>query len=113
MSELSDKQKEFTKDTALLIIHAYNHGYDLTFGEAWRPSWVAQVYNYFKKGSKKSLHIERLAVDFNLFKDGDWLKETEDFRFLGEYWESIREGNCWGGRFGDGNHFSREHQGVR
>jgi len=30
---------------------------------------------------------------------------------LGLYWESI--GGSWGGRFGDGNHFSLEHEGRR
>jgi len=30
---------------------------------------------------------------------------------LGEYWESI--GGSWGGRFGDGNHYSLKYKGRR
>jgi hypothetical protein len=60
-----------------------------------------------------SLHRIRLAVDLNLFKDGKYLKDTDDHQELGEYWESI--GGFWGGRFrnADGNHYSLEHNGMR
>jgi hypothetical protein len=50
-------------------------------------------------------------VDFNLFRDGQWLSKSDDHKFLGEYWESI--GGSWGGRFGDGNHYSLAHEGRK
>ncbi|EIH4172001.1 M15 family metallopeptidase, partial [Escherichia coli] len=55
----------------------------------------------------------RLAVDFNLFINGKYQADTDAYRPLGEYWESI--GGTWGGRFSraDGNHFSLEHNGVK
>lgn len=55
-----------------------------------------------------------LAVDFNLFVNGQYKTDTADYLPLGEYWESL--GGTWGGRFKsrpDGNHFSLEHNGVR
>jgi hypothetical protein len=61
--------------------------------------------------SANSLHKDRLAIDLNLFKNQDYLKSTEDYLPLGEYWESI--GGAWGGRFNDGNHFSLEHNGRK
>ena len=86
---------------AKLICFAYSKGYGLTFGDAWA-----------KTGHKNnSNHYIRLAVDFNLFKDGVWLSSTDDHKELGEYWESI--GGCWGGRFGDGNHYSKEYRGMK
>ena len=85
----------------LLIQYAYQQGFELTFGDAWA-----------KDGHKKgSLHYSRLAIDLNLFKDGEYLTKTEDHLPLGEYWESL--GGSWGGRFNDGNHYSLEHGGMK
>lgn len=98
---LRKKQSKFVRDVADLIIFAYDNGYELTFGDA-----------YAKSGHMPgSLHYIRLAIDLNLFKDGKYLTDTELFKPLGEYWESI--GNTWGGRFNDGNHFSVEHEGRK
>jgi len=98
---LGMKQREFTFMISLLIQRAYETGYELTFGDA-----------YAKDGHRDgSLHYSRLAVDFNLFKDGVYLTETEDHKPLGEFWESI--GGSWGGRFNDGNHYSCSHEGRK
>jgi len=96
---LRQKQSKFVQMIWLLMLYAYEQGYELTFGDA-----------YAKDGhSENSLHYDRLAVDFNLFKDGVYLKETEDHKPLGEFWEKI--GGSWGGRFQDGNHYSLSHDG--
>ena len=80
----------------LLINYATLQGYELTFGDAFASSGHI----------KDSFHYKRLAIDLNLFKDGEYLTETEDHRTLGLFWESI--GGTWGGRFEnpDGNHYS-------
>ncbi|WP_272666612.1 M15 family metallopeptidase [Providencia sp. PROV069] len=106
-----DKQNRFTGMVAKLIIFAQANGYQLTFGEAYRTEEQAKLNEKSGKGISKSLHTERLAVDFNLFKDGKWLTASSDHKLLGEYWESL--GGSWGGRFNDGNHYSLEHNGVR
>ena len=98
---LSNKQSRFTRMVGLLITFATLRGYDLTFGDAYAT--FGHMVN--------SLHYSRLAVDFNLFKDGKYLTSTESHKPLGLYWESL--GGSWGGRFGDGNHYSLEHQGRR
>lgn len=113
MSEtLGQKQRRFTRMTGLLIEYAYQQGYELTYGDAFRDERVHGKVGE-KKGysSANSLHKERLAVDFNLFKDGKYLTSSEDHKPLGEYWESL--GGTWGGRFGDGNHYSLAHGGRK
>ena len=109
---LLQKQQHFSLMVAKLILWADQNGYGVTFGDAYRDPRV-----HGKVGEKKSysaassLHKQRLAVDFNLFRNGQYLTSTEDHRPLGEYWESL--GGSWGGRFNDGNHYSLEHQGRR
>lgn len=93
-----------------------NEGYELTLGEAWRPPETARLYEQQGKGISSSLHCARLAIDLNLFRRGQYLTDTESYRLAGEYWESLSvDGcrHCWGGHFGDGNHFSIEHNGVK
>jgi len=109
---LGQKQRRFTRMAADLIIFAYDNGYELTFGDAYRdPRVHGHVGEKKGYGSANSVHKDRLAIDLNLFKDGRFLTSTEDHRLLGEYWESL--GGTWGGRFNDGNHYSLEHQGRK
>lgn len=113
---LSGKQQAFALNIAKLIEWAYSKGYRLTFGEAFRTQEQAEWNAKKRIGIRDSLHCYRLAVDFNLFKDGIFLTESPDYKPLGEYWESLStpEVKCaWGGRFGDGNHFSVEDNGKK
>lgn len=111
---LSQKQQKFAQMVALLLQQAKSLGYEVTLGEAYRPPEVAQIYARDGRGISNSLHTSRLAIDLNLFLDGKYLTQTEDYLPLGEWWET--QGGSWGGRFQtrpDGNHFSLEHNGVR
>jgi hypothetical protein len=109
---LGEKQKMFVGMIAKLITWAHDNGYELTFGDAYRdPRVFGPLGIQLGYGQEFSCHKIRLAVDFNLFKNGEFLKTTEDHLPLGMYWESI--GGSWGGRFNDGNHYSIEHEGKR
>lgn len=111
---LGEKQRLFCKLVGQLIAWAYANGYELTFGEAQRSMEQAVANSRSGAGIVNSLHLIRLAVDLNLFKNGIYQADTEAYRPLGEFWESI--GGSWGGRFKtrpDGNHFSLEHNGAR
>ncbi|KKZ17976.1 phage-like protein [Serratia marcescens] len=111
---LSEKQQLFTVMIAQLIYWADERGYRLTFGEAYRTPEQAARNAKTGAGIANSLHTLRLAVDFNLFINGQYQTQSEAYLPLGEFWESI--GGSWGGRFKsrpDGNHFSLEHNGVR
>ena len=109
---LRQKQSKFVKMQALLVLYAYEMGYELTFGDAYRDPRVFGDMGVRKGyGAARSNHKQKLAVDYNLFKDGKYLASTEAHRPLGEFWESI--GGTWGGRFNDGNHYSLEHNGIK
>ncbi|EJM7777784.1 M15 family metallopeptidase, partial [Escherichia coli] len=95
--KLSEKQQLFAVMIADLIHWAQEHGYRLTFGEAYRTPEQAALNAKSGKGIRNSLHTLRLAVDFNLFINGEYQADTDAYRPLGEYWESI--GGTWGGRF--------------
>jgi len=90
------QQAEFARAVPRLIDKAFALGFEVTLGDAYRDSRCPY-------GSKTSKHRRRLAIDLNLFKDGKYLKETEDHALLGEWWESI--GGIWGGHWDDGNHY--------
>lgn len=116
---LREQQSLFVRLTARLIDHAHELGYELTYGETYRSPEEAKRLAKLGKGIAKSLHTDRLAVDFNLFKNGVWQRSSEAHRPLGEYWESLHPLCRWGGRFTDrkgrpkpdGNHYSMEFQG--
>ncbi len=113
---LGEKQKIFARLVGLLIQFACSKGYELTFGEAFRSPEEAKRLAKLGKGIVNSLHCQRLAIDLNLFKDGKYLSNSEDYVPLGVFWEILGEGEIrtvWGGRFKrpDGNHFSLVHDG--
>ncbi|WP_456322096.1 M15 family metallopeptidase [Hydrogenimonas sp.] len=130
---LSSVQWDFLQDVAKLIEFAKENGYKLTGGELYRTTTQQAAYVYGiglevhsgivktvrdKKRSTTmdSQHLKRLAIDFNVFKDldGDGYKDLtykkEDVQLLGDFWESIRPENEWGGNwdsFKDIPHFQR------
>lgn len=112
MSEtLRQKQSRFALMVANLLLQSKRMGYEITFGEAYRSPEEAARLAKVGKGIANSLHTQRLAIDLNLFKDGRYLSSSEAHRSLGEWWEG--QGGTWGGRFGDGNHYSLAHGGRK
>lgn len=112
---LREKQSLFVRLVARLIDEATLRGYELTFGETWRTPEQAARNAALGIGTATSLHTQRLAVDFNLFRNGVWLNKTEDWKELGEFWKSLHPLCRWGGDFKrpDGNHLSLEHEGRK
>lgn len=106
---LSDKQWLFLQDVADLIKYAKDNNIKLTGGELYRT--LDQQILYVEAGKSqttKSNHLRRLAIDFNFFIDGSLTYKKEDVQILGDYWESLRSGNSWGGNwksFQDVPHF--------
>ena len=107
---LRQHQSEFIQDVAKLIDFAFKNGFELTAGELFRSPEQQAIY--VKTGRSKtlnSLHLSRLAVDFNIFKNGK-LATKKDAEPLGAYWESLDILNSWGGngkKILDVPHFSR------
>jgi len=124
--KLSEKQQVFTENIGKLIAFAYEKEIKLTFGEAHRTqsqgllnffgfiverdgnsiklSKSRKLSNTLSKSRKlsntlNSLHLNRLAVDFNFFINGKLTYDKSKLIALGEYWESLNPNNKWGGNF--------------
>lgn len=108
---LREKQSLFAELVPGLIEFAVESGYQVTFGEAYRSPEEAARLAKLGLGIAKSLHTVRLAIDLNLFKDGRYLSSNKAHQPLGEFWELLHPLCRWGGRFGDGNHYSLAHDG--
>lgn len=103
---LRQRREIFTENVGKLIEYIFFCGFTCTLGEVYRTKEQAEWYAAKGIGSINSLHCKGLAVDLNLFKNGVYLKKSDDYQFAGEYWYSLHEDNRWGGAGGDGNHFS-------
>jgi hypothetical protein len=111
---LRAKQTAFAKLVPRLIDKAFELGYEVTLGDAYRdPRVFGQIGVARGYGHRSSAHKQRLAIDLNLFQDGVFVGDTEKHRPLGEWWEQQHPDARWGGRFADGNHYSLIHEGVR
>ena len=116
MPNLSKKQRAFAKLMAGFISELYRMGYEVTFGDAYRDNETQK--RKIASGASKTMlskHCDRLALDLNLWKGGQYTSNPNDYRIPGELWEKM--GGSWGGRFGikveeyaakvgwDSNHF--------
>lgn len=111
---LREKQSKFALMAAQLILKANELGYEVTLGDAYRdPRLHGKLGEKKGYGAAASFHKLRLAIDLNLFRNGEYLDSTEDHRELGEWWQSI--GGSWGGNFRskDGNHYSLGEERLR
>ena len=106
-----DSQAAFLLDMCKLVLHATSLGFVLTAGELYRTPEQQEIY--MKTGRSQtmdSLHLKRLAVDFNIFKDGKLCYDKATLAPLGAFWESLNPLNSWGGngkKLVDTPHFSR------
>jgi hypothetical protein len=127
---LGQKQEIFAGLLPQLIVRAYELGFRVRLKELLRAieqaeynathcgrckkeeAFHAHADHGFKAiGIRDSLHCIGLAIDLVLFRKGKPLWASKHYRELGEYWESLHELCRWGGRFGDGMHFSFAHGG--
>lgn len=132
---LKELQVVFSKLLPKLLDKISETGYECTLGEAYRTpvqAWInslpansiliAKSPNMRETrypepvggvGSSKSVHMIRLAIDLNLFKDGMYLADSKYYQEFGEYWKGLHPLCRWGGDFKDGNHFSMEFEGRK
>lgn len=137
---LREKRVLFTRMVAGLIAEAELLGLELALDEVKRSDEQAEIHalgrsgreavarlverlfpelakrlrnNGYAKGIRASVHCSGLAVDVLAYRDGVYLASSEAYRQLGEWWEKQNWLARWGGHFGDGDHFSLEHEGVK
>ena len=98
---MSALQEQFAQDAAKLIQKAAELGYGVTFGEAWRTPEQAQWNADHGAGIACSLHLQRLAVDLNLFIGGVYQPDDHlgGYKALGDFWKSLGTDHYWGGDF--------------
>ena len=109
-------QQQFAQDAAKLIQKAAELGYGVTLGEATRSPEQAAWNAAHGKGVANSLHIDKLAIDINLFKpDGTYITDSIGHTELGAWWKALGPRHMWGGNFQrlDYNHYSISPDGVR
>lgn len=105
---LRERQSLFVHLIGKLIEFATDQGFELTFGEAHRPPEMAALYKLRGTGIGNSLHTVRLAIDLNLFMDGEFQADSAAHLPLGAFWKLLHTDCRWGGDFAkpDGNHYS-------
>ena len=108
-------QRKFPPLVALLIQWIYSQGLEVTFGEAWRTPEQAQWNADHGKGIVHSLHIDRLAIDLNLFKDGVYLTDPAAYKPVADYWLTLDPDAAAGYYFStvDADHFSLSFNGIK
>lgn len=110
---MGQKQRRFVRMLGWLIEWAYSHGYELSEGEGYRTPEQAALNAQKGIGIANSLHCDRLAHDFNVFRAGALLSDGKLFSDLGAFWKSLAPDAAWGGEFQDGGHFSLMHGGRK
>lgn len=100
---LRKKQERFALMFMGLAMKIFSEGDTFTHGETYDDDGKGHI--------KNSAHYKKLAGDVNLFVGGVWQTTTEAHEKYGLWWE--RFGGSWGGRFGDGNHYSIKDSGTR
>ncbi len=100
MMALSTHQQIFTKNVALFILKATELGIGLTFGDAYRDKdRQKRLIALGLSWTMNSMHLNRLAVDFNFFINGKLTYDKAKLQELGDYWESLHPANRWGGNW--------------
>ena len=138
---LGARRSLFTGLLADLIGQMRDAGFEPRIGEVQRAGVTALLYGYGEAecdriaqilspefsiladeirklrsvmGAKRSVHVDALAADIVLCASGGVpLTKTSDHEPFGLWWEKQHPYCCWGGRFGDGGHYSVTPDGVR
>ena len=106
---MSQLQEQFAQSVAKLIEQAAVLGYGVTLGEAYRTPEQAALDASHGTGIVNSLHIQRLAIDLNFFKNGQYIRDGSQLADIGAWWKTLGPMYSWGGDFihlKDSNHFS-------
>lgn len=113
---LVQKQRLFAQYFAQWVVWVCSHPeYSVRFAEGYVADTDAADGDHDGPHIAKGGHYTRLAMDVILEFRSEWIKDGDHpaWLYVGEQWEAMHPLARWGGRFGDGNHLSFEHQGVK
>jgi hypothetical protein len=111
---LGERQRLHVKLTALLIEKIYASGFECSWGETYRVPAQAAANAASGAGIVNSLHIQRLAVDLQLFKSGGYDTDVSDYKQFADYWLTL-DPLCAAGYYFhtvDADHFSITYHGI-
>jgi hypothetical protein len=101
---LRQKQERFTLQLAILVLALAGRGYRARLREVWRTPEQAKLNAAKGLGISNSLHLDALAADVYLSRDGQSLPETRQaYADMGELWKSMGSDHRWGGDFRKAN----------
>lgn len=118
---LGEKQELFAECSAKQILWFISKGYKVRRGDGpILPNRKMILDGATVKGidavhMQGGCHYMLIADDYNIFKDGKWLKTGNEpiWKEAAEHWESLHPLCRAGYRFRDPNHFSIEHNGKK
>lgn len=112
---LSEAQRLHVRCFTNMLNWGFKNGYEFTWSQALRTQAEALANAKSGAGIAHSLHLIRLAVDINVFKDGVYLTKVEDYKPFGDYWKAQNPLCIWGGDFAspDADHFSITWNGIK
>jgi len=110
---LSDQQFLFLRDVVKLLQNIFSCGYKVTGGELKRTMYQQKEYvRIGKSWTMNSDHIKQMAIDLNIFIDGELTYDKEKLKHIGDFWESLSPQNYWGGKW-EGKKCDVPHFGKR
>lgn len=117
---LGEKRVLFTGLLGGLLAYAAEQGILVALDEVKRGKQQAEWNAAHGVGIVNTLHGLALAADLLLYRraaDGSLVYVSDgdapEYARLGAWWKAAHELTCWGGDFGDPDHFSVTHNGVR
>lgn len=106
---LKEKRIMFSKLICQQVLDMFMAGYEVSFDQIKRSYLEADMNASKGIGIRNSLHLDALAADLNLYKDGSYLDTTEAHKQFGVMWKARHPYCKWGGDIKsrpDGNHYS-------
>lgn len=119
---LRQKQERFSLEVSRLVVRLAEIGVRARYREVLRTPQQAKWNEDKGLGISNSLHLDALAADVYLSRDGQSLPETRAaYAVMGELWKSMGVDHRWGGDFRDRRgrpkpdiyHVSIEHGGGK
>ena len=99
MESLREKQAKFLIYVSKLVAFAYSQNIRIFVNEWYRTKErQEQLVKEGKSLTMNSKHLDGLAVDLVILKDGQASWNCKDYEPLGEYWEQ-HLGQTWGGNW--------------
>ena len=98
--------------------HSRGHAEELEYAKNFRYQWSRGELGLIGVDIEQNIRLDHIEQDIihehgRRPYDDAWQSDSAAFEPLGAKWLSMDDDAAWGGEWGDGNHFSFTHNGVR